>query len=171
MQGSGAQEPAIEDDMATLQGALDRDKMAVWHLNKCGSSTKEKEDGATIMKDVISERQKELVERNWCFEGRLAFLDLLLEMVHQGQLNPDEVQQQVDTFMFAGHDTTSTSSAWVLFLLGCYPEIQRRVQAEVDEVLGEHDCILPEHLPRLRYLECCLKEGFVHYACALARDY
>ncbi|VDL84533.1 unnamed protein product [Nippostrongylus brasiliensis] len=50
--GGGAQKPAIEDDMATPQGALDRDKMAVWHLNKCGSSTKEKEDGATIMKDV-----------------------------------------------------------------------------------------------------------------------
>ncbi|WKY03358.1 hypothetical protein Q1695_004809 [Nippostrongylus brasiliensis] len=117
----------------------------------------------TFTRKVISERQKELVERNWCFEGRLAFLDLLLEMVHQGQLNPDEVQQQVDTFMFAGHDTTSTSSAWVLFVLGCYPEIQRRVQAEVDEVLGDHDCILPEHLPRLKYLECCLKESLRLY--------
>ncbi|VDL75391.1 unnamed protein product [Nippostrongylus brasiliensis] len=52
MQGNGAQEPAIEDDMATPQGAQDRDKMAVWHLNKRGSSTKEKEDGATIVKDV-----------------------------------------------------------------------------------------------------------------------
>ncbi|VDL75250.1 unnamed protein product [Nippostrongylus brasiliensis] len=52
MQGTGAQEPAIEDDMTIPQGAQYRDKMAVWHLNKCGSSTKEKEDGATIMKDV-----------------------------------------------------------------------------------------------------------------------
>ncbi|VDL73201.1 unnamed protein product [Nippostrongylus brasiliensis] len=51
MQGSGAQEPAVENDMATPQGAQERDKMAVWHLDKCGSSTKEKEDGATIMKD------------------------------------------------------------------------------------------------------------------------
>ncbi|VDL72943.1 unnamed protein product [Nippostrongylus brasiliensis] len=49
---SGAQEPAVEDDMTTPNGALDRDKMAVWHLNKRGSSTKEKEDGANIMKDV-----------------------------------------------------------------------------------------------------------------------
>ncbi|VDL79495.1 unnamed protein product [Nippostrongylus brasiliensis] len=52
MEGSGAQEPAIEDDMATPHGAQDRDKMAVWHLNKCGSSTKVKEDEATIMKDM-----------------------------------------------------------------------------------------------------------------------
>ncbi|VDL81949.1 unnamed protein product [Nippostrongylus brasiliensis] len=51
MQGSGAQEPATEDDMTTPYGALERDKMAVWHLNKRGSSTKAKEDGATIMKD------------------------------------------------------------------------------------------------------------------------
>ncbi|KAK5970631.1 hypothetical protein GCK32_011754 [Trichostrongylus colubriformis] len=34
----------------------------------------------------------------------------------------------VDTLMFAGHDTTSTGSSWALWLFGCYPEIQRRVQ-------------------------------------------
>ncbi|KAK6021156.1 hypothetical protein OSTOST_13183 [Ostertagia ostertagi] len=61
--------------------------------------------------------------------------------------------------MFAGHDTTSTSSSWVLFLLGCYPEIQKKVQEEIDEVLDGSDYILPEHLPQLKYLECCVKES------------
>ncbi|VDL71902.1 unnamed protein product [Nippostrongylus brasiliensis] len=71
MQGSGAQEPAIEDDMATPQGAQDRDKMAVWHLNKCGSSTKEKEDGATLMKDTFHNDHYAKIHREPDVEGQI----------------------------------------------------------------------------------------------------
>ncbi|KAK6022196.1 hypothetical protein OSTOST_12116 [Ostertagia ostertagi] len=44
---------------------------------------------------VIEERQKELEERQWRFDGRLAFLDLLLDMANNGQLAADEIQQQI----------------------------------------------------------------------------
>ena len=30
---------------------------------------------------------------------------------------------QVDTFMFEGHDTTTCSLAWTLFLIGHHPEV------------------------------------------------
>ncbi|VDO64334.1 unnamed protein product [Heligmosomoides polygyrus] len=33
------------------------------------------------------------------------------------------------------------------------------MQEEIDEVFEDCGCILPEHLPRLKYLECCLKES------------
>ncbi|KAJ1345619.1 hypothetical protein KIN20_000195 [Parelaphostrongylus tenuis] len=65
----------------------------------------------------------------------------------------------VDTFMFAGHDTTSIAASWALYLFGCYPEIQKKAQAEIDEVLADSDCVTVEHLPQLKYLECCLKES------------
>lgn len=130
--------------------------------NKFGNGEEEKKCLETLQsftKKVIAERRKHLEDRNWQFEGRLAFLDLLLDMAHQGQIDDDEIQCQVDTVMFAGHDTTSTGSSWALYLLGCYPEIQRKVQEEIDEVFEDCGCILPEHLPRLKYLECCLKES------------
>ncbi|PIO69885.1 hypothetical protein TELCIR_08282 [Teladorsagia circumcincta] len=79
-----------------------------------------------ITRLVIEERQKELEERQWRFDdGRLAFLDLLLDMANNGQLTADEIQQQ----------------------------------EEIDEVLDGSDYILPEHLPQLKYLECCVKES------------
>ena len=37
---------------------------------------------------------------------------------------------------FQGHDTTSAAVAWSVFLLGHHPNIQKRVQEEVDNVLG-----------------------------------
>lgn len=36
-----------------------------------------------------------------------------------------------------GHDTTSASMNWFLHLMGTNPDIQAKVQREVDDVLGE----------------------------------
>ena len=36
-----------------------------------------------------------------------------------------------------GHDTTSSGIAFTLYLLGAHEDIQRKCQAEVDEILGK----------------------------------
>lgn len=108
---------------------------------------------------VIEERSVELEERNWKLEGRRAFLDLLLDMAHSGQIDPADIQAEVDTFMFEGHDTTSTGLLWALHLIGNHPEILAKVHKELDEVVGNADEITTDHLSQLKYLECCIKEA------------
>ena len=52
-------------------------------------------------------------------------LDLLLEMRDKGeQLSDDDIRDEVNTFMFAGHDTVGTSVSWALYALGRNPEYQ-----------------------------------------------
>lgn len=70
---------------------------------------------------------------------RMAFLDLLLDIMAKGQLTLQELYDQVDTFMFEGHDTTTAGMNWSLFLLAQHPDIQANVQQEIDEILGEED--------------------------------
>uniref|UniRef100_A0A8C2SUC4 Cytochrome P450 2J3-like n=1 Tax=Coturnix japonica TaxID=93934 RepID=A0A8C2SUC4_COTJA len=38
---------------------------------------------------------------------------------------------------FAGTETTSTTIRWALLFMAVYPEIQARVQAEIDAVIGQ----------------------------------
>ncbi|KAF1758090.1 hypothetical protein GCK72_014548 [Caenorhabditis remanei] len=113
----------------------------------------------SFTKKVIVERKEALKESGYKMEGRLAFLDLLLDMVQSGQMDETDVQAEVDTFMFEGHDTTSTGLMWAIHLIGNHPEIQRKIQAELDEVMGDEEDVTTEHLARLKYLECVLKEA------------
>uniref|UniRef100_A0AAY3ZVX5 Cytochrome P450 4V2 n=1 Tax=Denticeps clupeoides TaxID=299321 RepID=A0AAY3ZVX5_9TELE len=93
---------------------------------------------------------------------RRAFLDMLLKTTDEdgNKLTHKDIQEEVDTFMFEGHDTTAASMNWAIHLLGAHPEVQRKVQQELQEVFGESDRpINTEDLKKLRYLECVIKES------------
>ena len=51
-------------------------------------------------------------------------------------LTATEIRDEVLIFLLAGHETTSTAMAFALHLLGHHPDVQDRVRAEADEVLG-----------------------------------
>lgn len=61
--------------------------------------------------------------------------------------------------MFEGHDTTASSTNWALHLLGNHPEEQERALAEIEEVVGDSSEVTFEHLGKLKYLECIIKES------------
>ncbi|CAD7077921.1 unnamed protein product [Hermetia illucens] len=97
---------------------------------------------------------------------RLAFLDLLIEASKDGTaLSNEDIREEVDTFMFEGHDTTSAAISWTLFLLGSHPEYQERVVQELEEIFGD-DKETPatmKNLNDMKYLECCIKDALRLY--------
>lgn len=93
---------------------------------------------------------------------RKAFLDLLLSVSDEdgNRLSQEDIQEEVDTFMFEGHDTTAAAINWSLYLLGCYPEVQRKVDKELDDVFGKSlRPVTLEDLKNLKYLDCIIKES------------
>lgn len=97
---------------------------------------------------------------------RLAFLDLLIEASKDGQvLSTDDIREEVDTFMFEGHDTTSAAISWTLFLIGSDPVIQQKVIDELDAIMDGDRTRSPtmKELLDMRYLECCIKEALRLY--------
>jgi len=73
-------------------------------------------------------------------------------------LDDRQLRDEVMTFFFAGSESTATTLAWTWYLLALHPEVERRVHAEVDEVLGGR---LPtvDDLPRLVYTRMALMES------------
>ncbi|XP_054724723.1 cytochrome P450 4C1-like [Uloborus diversus] len=96
-------------------------------------------------------------------EKRKAFLDLLLDMhlSDPESFTEYDIQEEVDSFMFAGHDTTAVGTGWTLYLLGLHPEVQARVVEEIDSVYGDDYSkpVTEECLKQLKYLDCVIKEA------------
>lgn len=89
------------------------------------------------------------------YEGskkRLAFLDMLLIAQMEGQeITDEQIREEVDTFMFEGHDTTSSAFSFALYLLSLNEDCQDRAYDEAVEFEGREGESMP-------YLEAVIKE-------------
>ena len=89
------------------------------------------------------------------------FLDTLLSARDEDGcgLSRQEIRDEVDTFMFAGHDTTASAIMWTLVSLAGHPEAQEEVHQEVKAVLEGHDDVTWEDLSKFQYLTQVIKEA------------
>lgn len=55
-----------------------------------------------------------------------SFLDLLFGVLEENpnQMTNEDIREEVDTFLFEGHDTSSIAMTMTLILLGLHPNIQ-----------------------------------------------
>lgn len=119
--------------------------------------------------NVIEQRKKTRQKNVKSLDGkkkRLAFLDLLLETKEQNTssnsvdtLSDVDICEEVDTFMFAGHDTTTAALTWTLLLLGLHPEIQENVYTELNEIFqGSQRTANIHDFNEMKYLDRVIKE-------------
>ncbi|XP_045127666.1 cytochrome P450 4C1-like [Portunus trituberculatus] len=110
---------------------------------------------------MFEERRKDGADNTTRKKPRLAFLDLLLEYSADGAvLSEESIREEVDLFVFAGHDTTAVAISWFLYLMGRHPEAQARVQEELDTIFQGSDRVATvEDLRNMRYTENCIKEA------------
>ncbi|XP_056671162.1 cytochrome P450 4B1-like isoform X2 [Monodelphis domestica] len=106
------------------------------------------------------EEQEKIKEKK-----RLDFLDILLGAGDDSKsvLSDADLRAEVDTFMFEGHDTTTSGISWFLYCMALYPEHQQLCREEIQGILGNHDTIQWEDLGKLNYLTMCIKESFRLY--------
>ncbi|KNC53340.1 uncharacterized protein AMSG_08841 [Thecamonas trahens ATCC 50062] len=78
----------------------------------------------TFTNSVIASRKAMLAAHPLSPDDAHVFLDLLLAVRDEdgAGLTDREIREEVDTFMFEGHDTTSASIAWTLHLLSLHRE-------------------------------------------------
>ena len=87
-------------------------------------------------------------------------MDLLISASeNDNSLTDDDIREEVDLSMFAGHDTTASAMTWFLYCIAKHPKEQDLVTDELNQVFGESDrpCTTQD-ITELKYLECCIKE-------------
>ncbi|XP_012504512.1 PREDICTED: cytochrome P450 4B1 isoform X1 [Propithecus coquereli] len=118
---------------------------------------------------VIRERkaalQDEKEQRKIQNRRHLDFLDILLGAQDGDgvKLSDTDLRAEVDTFMFEGHDTTTSGISWFLYCMARYPEHQQRCREEAREILGDRDSFQWDDLSKMTYLTMCIKESFRLY--------
>uniref|UniRef100_H3AZM3 Cytochrome P450, family 4, subfamily T, polypeptide 8 n=1 Tax=Latimeria chalumnae TaxID=7897 RepID=H3AZM3_LATCH len=78
-------------------------------------------------------------------------------------LSDENIQAEVDTFMFEGHDTTASGISWILYCMALYPEHQQRCREEIQDVLTGRDTLEWADLGNLVYTTMCIKESLRLY--------
>jgi len=77
-------------------------------------------------------------------------------------MNDRQVRDEVMTLLLAGHETTSNALTWTWYLLSQHPDVESRLHAELERVLGGRIPMV-EDLPRLVYTRMVLEEALRLY--------
>ncbi|TDG41418.1 hypothetical protein AWZ03_012156 [Drosophila navojoa] len=125
---------------------------------------------------IIVQRREELLRANSSTQSsddvdvgakrKMAFLDILLQSkIDDKPLTNTDIREEVDTFMFEGHDTTSSALTFFFYNIALYPECQRKCVEEIVSVLGNdrEKPVTYDLLNNLHYMDLCIKETLRMY--------
>lgn len=122
---------------------------------------------------VIIARREEIAKSNNSTTGaeasdndvgakkKMVLLDVLLQSTIGGKpLSNMDIREEVDTFMFEGHDTTTSAIAFCLYNLAKYPDVQQNAFNEIRNMIGDdvEKPVTLKDLNDLNYLELVIKE-------------
>lgn len=114
-----------------------------------------------LLKEDVSKEVEVVDDNDVGIKKKMALLDVLLKASVDGKpLTDNEIAEEVDTFMFEGHDTVTSAISFCFYLLSENPEAQQNVLEEVARIVGDDLSVDPTYnqLAEMKYLERCIKE-------------
>ncbi|XP_057513976.1 flavonoid 3',5'-hydroxylase 1-like isoform X2 [Actinidia eriantha] len=120
-----------------------------------------------ILDSIIDARTKmSTVERAEAFKnkGKEDFLQLLLALKEQEDTGISITLEQIKALLIdivvGGTDTSATMVEWAMAEIMHNPEVMKKVQEELSDVIGTNNIVEESHLPKLHYLDALIKETF-----------
>lgn len=105
--------------------------------------------------------------RYWSFERVKAAMSkgiidesIVSKNLQEGGVSENNLRDAVASMYGAGVDTTVTTISNLLFSIVLYPEWQKRIHEEMDQVLGRGTHPTLEDIPKLELFEAVFKESF-----------
>ncbi|KAM8953030.1 cytochrome P450 3A9-like [Pelodytes ibericus] len=104
--------------------------------------------------------------------GRVDFLQLMLDSRTtdvnsqdgtQKGLTDEEIMAQSIIFLFAGYETTSLSLSYLFYNLAVHPDVQNKLQQEIDSFLPDKATPTYDILMQMEYLDMVIQENLRMY--------
>ena len=113
-----------------------------------------------MVDEIVAERRKNLEAA----EGKKDMLGAMMTGVDRAtgeQLDDVNIRYQINTFLIAGHETTSGLLSCAIYALLKHPEVLKKAYEEVDRVLGGDLNVKPtyQQVTQLTYITQILKEA------------
>ncbi len=130
-----------------LRKRLDQLKQDVGYMNN-------------LVDEIIRERRKGGAEAQ-TQKDLLNYMLSGVDRVTGESLSDENIRYQINTFLIAGHETTSGLMSFTLYFLLNNPDVLERAYEEVDRVLGKDIASAPtlQQVNQLTYIQQILKEA------------
>jgi cytochrome P450 len=112
-----------------------------------------------IVSDTMAMRKAEIAGGNPVPDD---FLTLLLKVEGPNGLTHDEIEDNILTFIGAGHETTARALAWTIYCVAESPHFRALMEEEIDRVIAEGAAPV-EWLDRMPHVRAAFEEGLRLY--------
>ena len=112
-----------------------------------------------IVKETVNQRREKMAHSDAVPDD---FLTLLLHQEGPEGLSGEEIEDNVITFIGAGHETTARALAWTLYLLANAPDEREKVEREAKQVTGSIEDP-SQWLSKMPHTRACFEEAMRLY--------
>ncbi|XP_019864629.2 cytochrome P450 4C1 isoform X2 [Aethina tumida] len=112
---------------------------------------------SVIQQKMANQKQSTETWDDCGIKKKIALIDTLIKP--ENRLTQEEIRAEIDTFMFEGHDTTSSGTSFMLYNIANNPQVQQKLYEEIHSVIGDECDITINNLNDMPYLDMVLKES------------
>lgn len=110
------------------------------------------------IEQIIATRRQEMADGTWTGPE-----DPVSQMI-QDNLSKKDIIDHMITLLCAGHDTTAFFSAYIVYQLAHYPDVQEKLRTEINNSLGDKEDPDADDLKEMVYMRKVMLEVLRHYA-------
>jgi cytochrome P450/NADPH-cytochrome P450 reductase len=132
----------------------------LWMRNRRQDMAKDVAFMNAMVDEIVAERRKN-AEAAAAKKDMLGAMMTGVDRASGDQLDDVNIRYQINTFLIAGHETTSGLLSCTLYALLKHPEVLKKAYEEVDQVLGADINVRPtyQQVVQLTYITQILKEA------------
>ncbi|KAH7863790.1 hypothetical protein Vadar_022041 [Vaccinium darrowii] len=114
--------------------------------------------------NMSTNREEGFEEDGLLSKGKKDFLQILMELKEQEDaampITLPQLKSMLLEIVIGSTDTTATMVEWVMAELVHRPEVMKKVQEELSDIVGLNKVAEESHVPKLHYLDTVFKETF-----------